>query len=56
MKLTCEHCQKDMGVIRDGKLRNGMVVYCKQCNDLIKRMMTAGKNVDMPDFLKGLFR
>lgn len=53
MKLTCDHCKKDMGEVRDGRMRNGMVVYCKQCNALIKRMF--GKN-DMPDFLKGLFK
>lgn len=55
MKLTCDHCKKDMGEVRDGKLRNGMVVYCKQCNDLIKRMFS-NKGNDMPDFFKGLFR
>lgn len=70
MKLTCEHCNKDMGEVRDAKLRNGMVVYCQQCNDLINRMIANGKSDvyqmkkrafsdeknDMPEFFKGLFR
>lgn len=32
-KLTCKGCGKYMGVLRDALIRNGMVVYCKPCDD-----------------------
>lgn len=32
MKINCEKCKKDLGEIRDGSLRKGMVYLCKECN------------------------
>lgn len=43
-----------MGVLRDARIRNGMVVYCKPCNDtLIKnasRIFTKSKNPSTGEF------
>lgn len=34
MELHCKSCGKYMGTIRDGSIRNGMVVQCKPCDDM----------------------
>lgn len=59
--LTCAHCNKDMGILRDAKVRKGMVIYCRECNELIRQVLRLGKrptanSPDVPDFLKGLFK
>lgn len=60
-KLNCAKCNKDMGVLRDARIRTGMVVYCRECDALVQQaFMQLAKNLEgrteMPDFLKGLFR
>lgn len=46
-----------MAILRDAKVRNGMVVYCEQCNKkmqyMLKLAVPAGKY--MPDFMRGIF-
>jgi len=60
-ELHCEHCDKYMATLRDAKVRAGMAVYCKPCNDIIKSMLNQNRNRNkshssgMPDFLKDIF-
>lgn len=59
--LTCAHCHKDMGILRDAKVRNGMMVYRRECHEVIQQVLRLGKrqaanSPDVPDFLKGLFK
>ena len=58
-ELSCQLCKKYMATLRDAKVRAGMAVYCKPCNDVIKYLLNNNRNkshsADMPDFLKGIF-
>lgn len=59
-ELKCK-CGKHMGILRDAKIRNGMVVYCAECNAEMWRKLARADcyipcDADMPDFLKGIFR
>lgn len=55
--LFCANCKKDMGILRDARIRTGMVVYCGECNQKIERLFSLVKQTtEPPDFLKGLFR
>jgi len=50
-----------MATLRDARVRAGMAVYCKPCNDIIKSMLNQNRNrnkshsSEMPDFLKDIF-
>lgn len=52
--LYCNNCHTTLAVIRDGKIKKGMVCYCKECNTLRGMMKT--KAPDMPDFFKDIFK
>lgn len=58
-ELHCDHCGKYMATLRDAKVRSGMAVYCKPCNDVIKSLLNQNRNksqsIEMPDFLKDIF-
>lgn len=59
--LTCAHCHKDMGILRDARVRKGMVVYCRECDELMQQVLRLAKrppdySPDLPDCLKGLFK
>lgn len=59
--LTCAHCHKDMGILRDARVRKGMVVYCRECDEVMRQVLRLAKrpatpSPDVPDFFKGLFR
>lgn len=55
--LFCANCKKDMGILRDARIRIGMVMYCRECNQKIERLFSIGKQAtEPPDFLKGLFK
>jgi hypothetical protein len=52
--LTCNQCGNTVAVIRDGKIKKGVVCYCKEC----EAMRTLAKQPkvempDIPDFLRG---
>jgi predicted SprT family Zn-dependent metalloprotease len=49
MKIYCAKCRKYLGEIRDAKLRKGTAYLCAECERDLKK-------VDMPDFMRGLFR
>lgn len=52
--LNCERCGKHMAELRDAKVRNGMVVYCKECNFMVNAVLKKiRKDAEIPDFLKG---
>lgn len=58
--IECAGCRKYMGTLRDAKVRNGMVVYCQECDARNKRLLflaqaTADPKNGMPDFMRGLF-
>jgi len=47
-----------MATVRDAKIRDGMVVYCKVCDVRNKRLLASGRDGasrDVPDFMRGLF-
>lgn len=49
-----------MGVLRDAKVRVGMVVYCMVCDSGIQEALAQARNrkteeAVMPDFLKDMF-
>ena len=58
-QLNCTLCRKDMGVIRDGKVRGNMVVYCAPCNAEMRRVLNDSQRgeraSDLPDILHRLF-
>ena len=60
-EIECKCCGKHMGTLRDAKIRNGMVVYCQECDERAQRMLRmaaragAGQKYDVPDFMRGLF-
>lgn len=56
--LFCKQCDKNMGILRDAKIRDGMCVYCKECDGKIQSLMAIYKNRthDVPEFFKGMFR
>lgn len=51
--LTCNNCGTTLAVIRDGKIRKGMVCYCRECDTM--RGMIGKPKADMPDFFKEIF-
>lgn len=59
LKLNCTLCKKDMGVIRDGKVRENMIVYCAVCDASMRRELEdarrGGRAGDVPEFLRGIF-
>lgn len=54
LELKCNGCDKHMAILRDAKVRKGMVVYCKECNE--ERMARPSDRYDIPDFMRSLFR
>lgn len=60
-EIACKCCHKHMGTLRDAKIRKGMAVYCRECDERMQRMLKiataagAGKKYDVPDFMRGLF-
>lgn len=48
--LYCQSCGKHLATLRDAKVRNGMVVYCGQCNDRLHP-----RPAEMPEFFKKIF-
>jgi hypothetical protein len=59
--LKCGGCGKHMATLRDAKVRNGMVVYCQQCDTINKRLQalagcSASSKASVPDFMRGLFK
>lgn len=61
MILNCKHCGKMVGEMELGKIRNGAVVLCKECWQLIDgligvaRSQKSGSNGKDLDFLTNLF-
>lgn len=60
-ELHCAGCGKPMATLRDARVRNGMVVYCAECNAAMQRlvrMATAASDPmrGAPDFMRDLFR
>lgn len=53
--LYCNTCHTTLAVIRDGKIKKGMVCYCKEC-EAIRNLQCNKTKVDMPDFLKDIFK
>lgn len=58
--LVCNGCGKDMGTLRDAKIRNGMVVYCSLCDEQIQLMKAQhsphnNSKHDIPDFMRSIF-
>ncbi len=49
--LFCARCGKHMATLRDAKVRNGMVVYCRECDPRLHRPETGS----MPEFMKEFF-
>lgn len=43
MNLECAGCGKHMGEVLDGRLRNGMAIYCAPCNVEIAEYLAARK-------------
>lgn len=57
-KLECKGCGKHMAILRDAKVRKGMVVYCAECAGTVDKMLTqktASAAHDLPEFMRGLF-
>ena len=52
--LECLFCRANMASIRDGRVRNDIVILCRKCFDKLSPRPTG--DGDVPDFLKGLFR
>lgn len=52
--LTCAGCDKHMATLRDAKVRNGMVVYCSECNRKLHILSARAVDNTIPDFLSGL--
>ena len=52
-ELTCAACGKHMALLRDARVRRGMVVYCTVCDLALRER----RNDDpgMLDFIRGLF-
>lgn len=53
--LTCNNCGIHLAVIRDGKIRKGMVCYCREC-DTMRGMLNKNKPAEMPEFFKDIFK
>ena len=57
-ELYCAGCGKHMATVRDARIRDGMVVYCRDCDGRNKRLLygaMASTSRDVPDFMRGLF-
>lgn len=59
-ELTCCICHKHMALLRDARVRTGIVVYCQPCNKTMRDTLLAAaasrrNQAEMPDFLKGFF-
>ncbi len=59
--LYCARCNKNMAELRDAKIRNGIVVYCKLCAvvievALIESDRKSWAHSDIPDFFKEFLR
>ena len=48
--MRCEKCRRVVAEIRDGKLIKGLIAYCPDCNPEDR------PPIDVPDFMKGIFR
>ena len=56
-ELYCATCGKHMATVRDARIRDGMVVYCRDC-DVRNKLLASGRDGasrDVPDFMRGLF-
>ena len=53
-KIHCKHCNKFMGELRDASIRNGMVVYCKECDSAIQ-LQLVGKSKSVPSDFGEIF-
>jgi hypothetical protein len=61
IELCCSDCGKHMATLRDAKVRDGIVVYCRECDERNKmRLRIANTEQPYPhdvlDFLRGFFR
>ena len=67
IKLYCSRCGKFMAEVRDASIRNGMVVYCADCDkpqtyftsklqDDIRNVRGRNTSYDATDFLQGIFK
>ena len=60
--LNCKLCNRFMGEIEKGKIRNESVVLCNECWDrsniaiqMAELARSQKKDFDVPDFMKGIF-
>jgi len=60
-KFNCKMCNKFMGEMEKGKIRNNAVILCDACWERAKAAINMAElarnsvNKDMPDFFKDLF-
>lgn len=58
-KIYCSGCSTYLGIIRDAKLRKGIVFLCKNCGTkrvALEMQRKTRPSVDMGDLFGGLFR
>lgn len=58
-KIYCVGCNEYLGVIRDAKLRKGIVFLCKNCGTkrvALEMQRETRPSVDMGDLFGGVFR
>jgi hypothetical protein len=56
-QLECAGCNKHMGDLRDASVRQGMVVYCCECDAMMQTFIarTVARKNDVPDFMRTFF-
>ena len=66
-ELKCNKCNVYLGEMEKGKLKKGSIILCTECYDIYKTYESLvnlkhgdgngdSKPIDMPDFMKGLFK
>lgn len=61
-ELKCHKCSCFLGCIEKGKIKNGAVIFCKDCFEKNKTIddlnsyQNKTTNYDMPDFMQDLFK
>jgi len=57
-ELNCQLCKRHMATLRDANVRNGMVVYCKECDYKVKSLLSKHDKpkAEMPDFFSRIFK